>query len=266
MKISSIVILRKARTGRKIFALAHDLDIWTVGYWNSFRSSLIRFQTLSILLIACQVFSGCASNRDWVWKPLGQEQPLLAEMPNRRAAIELEKCHSTPIWGTRECRVAIGSLNGSVVETAEVRRLTDSILKELSRKSVWTRTNLAYTYQNVKGIRLPFRLFLVSIEPSVIVAVPLDAISDQVNPLNEDAKSYCRSKRCIPSIGDQPIFWEIELVGEIPWTPGASWFSVDYPGLGMQPIVFSDKQMIVNSRSIQGVFAQVDGMIVYKRN
>ncbi len=210
--------------------------------------------------------SGCASDRDWDWKPESAMMPLTDVMlPTGEAAIRLNKCYRTPIFKDLHCQSAVGMPRGPIVEFQRIRDLTDSFLLSLPESTNWRVRMTNWGRASIGPVpRAPYRLFLMSVEPMVVVILPQDlSDKDSSMPPNAAGEIICSgSVACLGSAGR--VWVNIDLTGPVAALKGASWFSPEYPGKGLTPLPLDHPAEIV----LPGLRASIvnnNGVFVFKR-
>jgi hypothetical protein len=204
--------------------------------------------------------SGCASDRDWTWQIDSNKPAVNVQLPRGTAAISLVKCYRTVIFQDQHCSFAIGTPFGPVVEQSRIRADIDSFLLQLPESRLWPtspgRDESKKELPLVEMPQAPYRLFLVSLNPMVVLAATHSATS-------ADSAACSRSSPCLTYPGRVKAV--IHLAGTIQDSAQIKWFSPEFPEHGMVSLPEGETVHAIRLPGLQGRLKQVSGGWVFVR-
>jgi hypothetical protein len=116
------------------------------------------------LMLGCLCFSGCVSY-DTSWTPIAGTGPYLSGTSYAHA---FRKCEQRLMDGARQCAIAFEDEDGLKHEVFhDLVGELDGLVMKVPGANLWPKTR-SYPAE----LKVPYKLFLVTISPIIIVAVP----------------------------------------------------------------------------------------------
>jgi hypothetical protein len=190
----------------------------------------------AVFCLSAVALSACVSY-DTSWSPLAGNGPYIES--NRRAPA-FQRCEQRLMDGARQCSVAFEDASGRKIEVFNtlVPQL-DSALQSLPSFDTWPKANGVPVQ-----IKIPYKLYLVTISPAIIVMVPSPPARLESCWVDAPRGTCLRSYVAFGSGYD--------LSGEVQYAPGSLWLVA---GRSPQPQPIPDAQEF--TFPIQGVVAKL---------